>query len=124
MRVLFLFLTFIISPFAISQNVRLNIDISDSLDCDIIIWDLDWDNKIIGEYPIYTGSILDKSTLSFYLGDYSIEYRMGYQTMYIYNYHIRDNYYYRYSIYDFYLLNYSNLTIEDSVSIRSTYVDF
>lgn len=124
MRLLFLFLSFTISFISISQSVRLDVNISDSIDCDIIIWELDWENKIINNHPVYVGSILDKSTLSFYLGDYSIEYRVGYQTIHIYNFHIHDNYYHKYSIYDNYLLNFSNLNIEDSVSIRSTYVDF
>ena len=124
MRKLLLFLAFLINESSFSQSVHLDIDIliSDTSDCEIIVWNMDWQNKIIYNNPTYIDFTERKSFLSFYPGDYAVEYRIDGVACLIYNIHIYPRgCYYRYSIYIKYPIE---SLIRDRISVNSTYVDF
>jgi len=76
-------------------NLRFdNIDIKDSIE--IVIWEMDWDNKLVSDRPIYKSIIGFNSVIFFYPGHYNISYTNGTFIYYMFNLHIKsDLSYYR-----------------------------
>jgi hypothetical protein len=130
MRSIFLLFLVTFCSFSFSQSlVHLKSEfVSESVDTlklNTIIWKLDWENKIVYDHPIYVDIVDNISSISFYPGDYAIEYRVDDRVYAIYNIHIYSNtLYYRYFIYSGYLENNFDLIIKDRLIIRSVYIGF
>ena len=129
MRILILLLIAILYQFDLFSQTRAYIDIkssdfSDTLSNQLVIWDLDWENKIIYERPTIR-DVSNNILISLESGDYALEYRSGDRIYSIYNLHIDSNIsYYRYTIYYGYLDYKFDGCFLDSVFVKSTYFDF
>ena len=91
----------------------------------MIIWRLDWENKIIYDRP-RTIEIKDSTTsVSLRMGDWAIEYRIGDRIYSIMNLHIYGNSdYYRYMIYYGYHNGDFREVIIDEIDTKIVYGDF
>ena len=91
----------------------------------MIIWRLDWENKIIYDRP-RTIEIKDSTTsVSLRMGDWAIEYRIGDRIYSIMNLHIYGNSdYYKYMIYYGYHNGVFREVIIDEIDTKITYGDF
>lgn len=91
----------------------------------VIIWKLDWENKIIYDRPRSIELSDSLTSISMRPGDWAVEYRIRDKIYSIMNLHIYGNLeYYRYTIY----YGYKNVNFDekiiDEIWIRVTYGDF
>lgn len=127
--IIFLIILFFLPCCSFSQSIvhlKINkINDLDTMKTEIIIWKLDWENKIVYDRPLYVGIIGNESSIFLYPGDYSVEYRVSDTTYCIYNVHIySDVSYYRYLINYGYFDHYLPFAIRDRFIIKSVYADF
>ncbi len=123
-----LFLILILVPIICKSQLGAAVDLkiknpSDSIL--MVIWRLDWENKIIYDRP-RTIEIKDSTTsVSLRMGDWAIEYRIGDRIYSIMNLHIYGNSdYYRYMIYYGYHNGVFREVIIDEIDTKITYGDF
>jgi len=123
-----LFLIFVILPTILfsQRGVYLDVKIENLQgEASIVIWKLDWENKIIYDRPRVIESKDSLISVSIRVGDWAVEYRIGDDIYSIMNLHIYETIeFYRYTIYYGYYTNDFRERIIDEVNMKIIYGDF